>query len=73
MITMMMTMRGANTVEDSNPACVEARMTERILFPFIKKSPNSNQTGIPVQFNIALNQEGIELPIRPVLPVRGDH
>jgi hypothetical protein len=33
-------LRGAFTVEESNPAGVLLRTTERILFYFIKKCPN---------------------------------
>jgi hypothetical protein len=54
---------------DSNPACVEAQdkvhTTERILVSFTKNrsASLSIETGVlPVQINIALNREGVELP-----------
>jgi hypothetical protein len=51
-------LRGTFTVEESNPARVVACTTERILFSFIKKCPNSlsaEASLLPVQISTALN------------------
>jgi hypothetical protein len=51
-------LRGAFAVEESNPARVVARTTERILFSFIKKCPNSlsvEASLLPVLISTALN------------------